>query len=118
MLLNNSSNTARQGEVPPALTDNPHFEQFLDEECKRRHPCSILVEVCRKLKLNEPSYATQEKELPTNLLEASSSTSMIPPYDDSQKFECKCVLSDLRCFSVGYGKSKKLAKFKAAKMTI
>ena len=42
----------------PALADNPHFEQFLDEECKRRHPCTILVEVCRKLKLSEPSYAT------------------------------------------------------------
>ena len=38
--------------------------------------------------------------------------------DDSKKFECKCVLSDLRCFSVGYGKSKKLAKFEAAYKTI
>lgn len=27
-------------------------------------------------------------------------------------------MSDLRCFSVGYGKNKKLAKFEAAKKTI
>ena len=38
--------------------------------------------------------------------------------DLARKFECKCVLQDLRCFSVGYGKSKKLAKFEAAKKTI
>ena len=38
--------------------------------------------------------------------------------DTNKKFECKCVLQDLRCFSVGYGKSKKLAKFEAAKKTI
>ena len=53
MLLEN-----QHGAEIPALADNPHFEQFLGEECKRRHPCSILVEICRKLKLSEPSYAT------------------------------------------------------------
>ena len=78
------------------------------EECKRRHPCTILVEICRKLKLSEPSYATSETE----------TTGVEPLLDDSKKFQCKCVLSDLRCFSVGYGKNKKAAKFEAAKKTI
>ena len=66
MLLN-----SQQAEVPPALTDNPHFEQLLDDECKRKHPCSILVEICRKLKLSEPSYATQEREQQTQIQPAS-----------------------------------------------
>lgn len=86
--------------------------EFLDEECKRRHPCTILVEICRKLKLSEPSYATAEKEVNNNPL---TNTLLM---DDTKKFECKCVLSDLKCFSVGHGKSKKLSKFEAAKKTI
>lgn len=36
--------------------DNPYFETFLREECQRRHPCTILSEICQKLKLSEPAY--------------------------------------------------------------
>ena len=53
----------------------------------------ILVEICRKLKLNEPSYATSEN----SSTQMTSNGLMMPMpgflnQDDSKKFECKCVL--------------------------
>ena len=63
-----------------------------------------MSEICRKLKLSEPIYTTSSIE--------SASTA------DENKFSCKCVLSDLRCFSIGLGKSKKMAKLESAKKTI
>jgi hypothetical protein len=32
------------------------FLVLLKNQCELRHPCTILVEICNKLKLAEPSY--------------------------------------------------------------
>lgn len=62
------------------------------------------MEICRKLKLNEPSYETTSLD--------------VLQVGEENRFSCKCVLSDLKCFSVGVGKSKKVAKSESAKKTI
>ena len=83
------------------LVDNPHFESLLQEECARRHPCTILIEICHKLKLSDPVY------------------DFIPVISDQgESFSCKCSLKDLKCVSVGTARNKKGAKAQAATKTI
>jgi dsRNA-specific ribonuclease len=85
---------------PKDLVDNPAFTKFLQDECTKRHPCTILLEICHKLNLKDPVY---------EFLNAVNQTT---------DFECRCKLQDLKCFGTGVGRSKKQAKSDAAQRTI
>jgi dsRNA-specific ribonuclease len=85
---------------PKDIVDDPTFAKFLQEECAKRHPCTILLEICHKLNLTDPTY-----EFLNNL-------------NSQNDFECRCKLVDLKCFGIGVGKNKKLAKADAAQRTI
>lgn len=51
------------------IADTPAFNKFLEEECRRRHPCTVLLEICHKLNLDEPVY-----EFPIQLTTQPNST--------------------------------------------
>lgn len=57
----------------------------------------MLLEICHKLNLKEPSYEIQNV---------------------GSEFTCCCTLNDLECKTLGEGKSKKLAKFDSAVKTV
>ena len=90
-----------QGQRLASNDENPYFDNLLREECARRHPCTILLEICHKLKLSEPVY-----EFTPQLSE------------NGESFVCKCNLKDLKCFAVGTARNKKGAKSDAATQTI